>query len=263
MFKNHPDPMRMETTPERVYAVCKMIEKQPMTKEDLVKTMSLGIEHADIGRSVEVALQELNLLKLHDGYLSVSVPSDKLASPIAFRRMVSSIVFQKQESTFFMFTKWLIEQNETLFPLDKWEVMATTATTQVPNLNGINENGILGWRFWAAFLGVGYLSGSMIIPNMKTRIQDVLASNMDEWCGDNSSLRAQDFISRIEGKIPEVDFHGDCLPLAFSAGLRTLNALDFVNLETKRDTDVVRLYRVDGEPINEFSHISIKMEVFQ
>ena len=47
-------------------------------------------------------------------------------------------------------------------------------------LAALNENAVLGWRFWAAFLGLGYLSGTMIIPNMKLRLEDILATTYTE-----------------------------------------------------------------------------------
>ena len=69
MFKNHPDPMRMEPTPERVLAVCKMIEKQPMSKEELVQTMTLGGDNPDVNASINVALEELHIIDQIDGKL--------------------------------------------------------------------------------------------------------------------------------------------------------------------------------------------------
>ena len=58
----------------------------------------------------------------------------------------------------------------------------------------MNENAVLGWRFWAAFLGLGYLSGTMIIPNMKIRVQDVLATNFSKKFKFNEAIQAYDFI---------------------------------------------------------------------
>ena len=51
------------------------------------------------------------------------------------------------------------------------------------------------------------------------------------------------------------------LPLAFSAGLRTLHELGLIKLETWRDSNRVFLYSVDGDPINDFSHITVRKEV--
>ena len=79
-------------------------------------------------------------------------------------------------------------------------------------------------------------------------------------------VRADEIIPWFVAKIPEVDFtHNDSvqreLPLAFSAGLRTLHALELITLETQPDTEVVRLYFVDGDEHNMFSHITVRKEV--
>ena len=57
--------------------------------------------------------------------------------------------------------------------------------------------------------------------------------------------------------MPEVEIGGS-LPLALSAGLRTLHELGLITLETWSDSVPIMLYRVDGEPINSFTHISVK-----
>ena len=261
MFSNHPDPMRMEPTPERVFAVCKMVERQSMSKEDLVSTMALGHDSPDIGRAINVALEELHVLSLKDGKLKLVVSEDVLKSPASFRKYVSSKVFLNRESTFFLFTRWLIDQNERIFGLGKWETLATTARSESASLAGMNENAVLGWRFWAAFLGIGYLNGTMIIPNMKIRIQDVLATEFSSQFSFDTDIRARDFFDWLEAKMPEVVFHQEHLPLALSAGLRTLHALELISLHTQRDTEVVKLYGVDGDPINSFSHILVREEV--
>ena len=46
--------------------------------------------------------------------------------------------------------------------------------------------------------------------------------------------------------------------MALSAALRTLHELDMIKLETWMDSDKVMLYNVDGDPINNFSHITVK-----
>ena len=258
MFKNHPDPMRMEPTPERVLAVCKMIEKQSMSKEKLIQAMSLGADNPDINASINVALEELHIIDQIDGMLILAAPEDILKTPITFRQFISAHVFQNKESTFFRFSRWVIEQNDRIFSLGKWEVLAATARSESSALNGMGENAVLGWRFWAAFLGLGYLSGTILIPNMKVRIQDVLSTEFAKHFSFNQSIRADEFLGWISSKIPEVDYHQDYLPLAFSAGLRTLNALGLIELQVQRDTDVVRLFKVDGDPNNAFSHIIVR-----
>ena len=151
----------------------------------------------------------------------------------------------------------MIAQNERIFPMKSWEGMAKTCGSEVQELATLNENAVLGWRFWAAFLGLGYLSGTMIIPNMKLRLEDVLATTYTEKFKYNETILAQDFMLWLNTKVPEAEIGGK-LPLALSAGLRTLHEMGLIKLEIWSDSTSIMLYYVDGDPINSFTHISVK-----
>lgn len=225
MFKVNPDGMRMEPTPERVISVCRLIAHKSMTRDEVRRAMTLGSndekELDQINKSVNVALEELSIIKAQADNLVLAVDPDVIASPATFRRYVSSRVFAAKDTTFHMFTKWLISQNERIFSLKSWEGMAKTCGSEVKELSALNENAVLGWRFWAAFLGLGYLSGTMIIPNMKLRLEDILATTYTEKFRYDETILAQDFMLWLSTKLPEVEIESK-LPLALSAGLRTL-----------------------------------------
>lgn len=261
MFKVNPDGMRMEPTPERVLSVCRLVAHKSMTREEVRKAMTLGIndekELDQINKSIDVALKELSLIRAQADNLVLAVDPSVIASPTSFRRYVSSRVFSAKDTTFYMFTRWLISQNERIFSLKTWEGMAKTCGSEVKELSALNENAVLGWRFWATFLGLGYLSGTMIIPNMKLRLEDILATTYTEKFKLNETILAQDFMLWLSTKIPEVEL-GSKLPLALSAGLRTLHEVGLIRLETWSDSTPIMLYYVDGDPINSFTHISVK-----
>ena len=266
MFKTNPDGMRMESTPERVYSVCRLVAHKKMSHKELRQAMSLnqnGDKELDqINKSLAVALEELKIIKTKDNLLELAVDPSVIDSPISFRRYISNNTLLKKDTTFFLFTKWLISKNEDLFPLKSWETMAKVCASEVAELSGLSENAVLGWRFWASFLGFGYLSGTMIIPNMKIRLEDILATTFASNFKYNEAIRAADFISWLSLRMPEVDMSGK-LPLALSAGLRTLHELKKIKLETWRDSNRIFLYPVDGDPINDFSHITVTEEAGQ
>ncbi len=264
MFKSNPDSMRMEPTPERVLAVCRTVAQESISREDLRSLLTLGLagdkEVDEINKSIAVAQDELGLIQQKNNKLVFVGPKSAIETPKAFRQYVSSLVFHRKDSTFVMFTRWIIAKNDSLFAMQKWENMAEVCSKEVSELSAVNENSVLGWRFWAAFLGLGYLNGTMILPNMKTRIQDALATSYAKSFRYGEAVRAADFIIWLSNKLPEADFSGK-LPLAVSAGLRTLHELGFIKLETWQDSNRVMLFYVDGEPINEFSHITVWEEV--
>lgn len=259
MFKVNPDNMRMEPTPERVLSVCRLIAHKSMTRDEIYEAMTLGLNDStdQIRRSIDVALEELSLIKEEAGSLMLAVDPAVLSSPTSFRRYVSSRVFSAKDTTFYLFTKWVIAQNERIFSLKSWEGMAKTCGSEIKELSQMNENAGLGWRFWVSFLGLGYLSGSMIIPNMKLRLEDILATTYTEKFKFNETILAQDFMLWLSTKMPEVEI-GNKLPLALSAGLRTLHEVGLIKLETWSDSTPIMLHYVDGDPINSFTHISVK-----
>ena len=128
MFKVNPDGMRMEPTPERVLSVCRLIAHKSMTRDEVRKAMTLGIndekELDQINKSINVALEELSIIKAQADNLVLAVDPSVIASATAFRRYVSSRVFSAKDTTFHMFTKWLVSQNERIFSLKSWEGMA-------------------------------------------------------------------------------------------------------------------------------------------
>ena len=264
MFKSNPDGMRMEPTPERVISECRKNAHKSMTRDEIRTSMTLGNNDDkqidQIDKSIRVALEELSVISSKDEQLILSVDPSVIATVPAFRKYVSNKVFGLKDTTFYMFTKWLIAQNERIFALKSWEGMAKTCGSEIKELSSLNENAVLGWRFWAAFLGVGYLSGTMIIPNMKLRLQDILATSFLEKFKYNETISATEFVAWLGSKLPEVSVAGD-LPLALSAALRTLHELNLIKLETWRDSNRVKLFYVDGDPINDFSHITVKEAV--
>ena len=139
MFKNNPDGMRMEPTPERVLSVCRLVGYKKVTREELRSILTLdkmGSKELDqIDKSIAVASDELNIIRSKDNYYELAVSPEIIKTSEAFRRYVASIVFNRPNTTFFMFSKWLIEQNDKLFSMDRWEVMAKTCATEIKVTN--------------------------------------------------------------------------------------------------------------------------------
>lgn len=264
MFRKNPDGMRMEATPERVMSICRLVAQRKPTRDEMRDILTLGKdgekEIDEIDKSINVASEELGIIRMKNNYFELAVKNNVISSTEAFRRYVASKVFSQDDTTFAMFSKWIISQNDKLFSLDKWEVMAVASGEDNAELSAVDENAVLGWRFWASFLGLGYLNRTMFLPNMKIRLQDVFATSYSERFKYGETVRGTDFIDWLSSKIPEADLSNK-LPLAVSAGLRTLHELGLITLETWRDSKRVMLFFVDGDPINDFSHITVSEEV--
>lgn len=266
MFAKHPDKMRMEPTPERVLCVCQLVGQGPISKNDLVQSLSLRSVESNnqnaILPAVRVALNELGMLKMQDDKLIPAVPNEAYKTPKGFRQHVASIVFTRKDTTFYRFSKWYLSQNDRVFQFANWESTSKTAERECSELKGVGENAALGWRFWATFLGLGYLNGTVLIPNLKIRIQDILSSDFSRSFSFGEAVHARDFLVWISHFLPEVEMNPPTpLPLGLSAGLRTLHELGLIVLEARMDTERIPLFEVDGEEFNEFSHITVRKEV--
>lgn len=260
MFKVHKDGLRMEPTPERVFSVCQYVSYQSCSRSDLQNIISMFSDSAhninEITSAIRVA-EELSLLQVQDGQVSYSGPKGVLCNYISFRRYVSDRVFQQKDTTFFKVTEWYLSQNETVFNYDTWEDKAAAIVRD--GIDGISENDFLGWRFWASFLGEGYLHDRLLIPNMKVRLQDVLATKYKSTFSYEKAIQAYDIIDWLKVQIPEVTLKRDStLPLAISNALRTLYELKLISLTAQMDATRVKLYPVEGEAFNDFSHIAVK-----
>lgn len=263
MFRQAPDSMIPDPTPERVFSLCRLLAYQSMSREELVEALSLGkpskTNYSEIGAALSVAQNDLWAVRIQDGVYQLTVAPEVVQSPDQFRRFVASKAFTETSSRFVLFTRWYIAQNEGVFTINTWEARAKTAEKEVAALKGLRENDALGWRFWAAFLGIGYLSGTALIPNMKQRLADVFAAKLQPTFSYGEPILAKSFFAWLDQELPEVDLSQE-IPMAVSAGLRTLHELGAIQLESRRDTEKVFLYYVSGDQWNTISHITVKEE---
>ena len=265
MFKKNYDSMRMEPTPERVLAICRLASQRKLSHDQMKEYLTLGQlgdkEVGTVNSSLAVALDELHLLQEKNGVITYVGPDEALKSGKSFRQCVSAIIFGVKDSTFVLFSKWLINKNEELFGLSNWATIAATCSKEESKLVKLDENAVLGWRLWAAFLGLGYLSGTMFLPNMKVRLQDLLETSFPQKFPYDETIRAEEFLPWLLAKMPEIDFDKNTLPLALSSAFWTLHDLELIKLEVRQDSKRVSLYRGNGGKLNEFSLITVRKGV--
>jgi hypothetical protein len=257
LFKEHYDSMKPGPTPERVYAVIKIAEMLNTTKSEIVKAAMLydpSDNTADIKKSIDVAI-ELGVLKEEEQKLKCSFSKEQLLNITSFRRSISNIIFSRSNSTFCRVTSWYIANDDKLSNIDNWDTLAAQAVTS--GINSINDQDILGWRFWVSFLGIGYMHNKTIIPNMFVRMSDLLATSSFE---NGKRIPSSQFLEWLFTNAPECKPKKaeDNLSLTVSNALRSLHDLNYIVLENQRDAQNSKLYNIDAHPINMFSHIILK-----
>lgn len=258
MFNAHPDRCQPYATPERVYTVVKLVEKSPLTVEEITDYITLRSDNKTDRDSVALMIstaETLGLIYNSNGKYKLAVDSKCVDDMSAFRIFAAESAFSKDNTTFFKFTSWYLAQNEEVFAMSGWDERAIRATQDGVS---IDENTVLAWRFWASFLGIGYLSGTLIIPNMAVRLRDVLEGKFADRAG--KSIPADAFLQELKQYVPEAfgdDIH--VLDLGLSAGLLTLVKMDLLELKYQNDTtNRFFLYKIN-ELRDEFSDVVVKV----
>ena len=254
MFKEN-DSMRPGPTPERVLAICRLLEGNTYDRNELYKLSQLSEEATSeeaVNHSIQVA-KELNLIKEENGKYVLAADPASLETAKSFRRMVASIIFARPSSTFFKLTEWFIANSDKVLELSKFDEYAAEASKA--GLVSVSENDVLGWRFWIRFLGIAYQYNKTLIPNMNIRLEDAMSDLPKE-----THMTCSQFVLWLKQHVPEaaVSCSEGTLPLAVSNGLRTLQDEGKIEMIATKDAIRTGLYPLRGVDKNDFSDIVIK-----
>lgn len=256
MFKAN-DNMRPGPTPERVLAICRLVSLGQYTSTDLFVLSELNkdtkADDESIRRSIEAAEEVKLIHKNKDGKYELLVEKNVLASAEDFRKCIVTKIFSDKNSTFFKLTEWFIANSAMVSGINNFDDFHVVAARN--GVESISENDVLGWRFWMRFLGHAYQYNKTLIPNMKTRIQDALAT-----IEPGTRMSSVQFVQWIKTNIPEAAAacNNSLLPVAVSNGLRVLHSEGIIELISTRDAIRTSLAPLRGVEMNDFSDIIIK-----
>lgn len=254
MFKEN-DNMRPGPTPERVLAICRLLEDNSYNQAEIFTLTQLSEEttsEESLQHSIEAA-KELGLIREEHGKYTLNIHKESLQSASAFRRVIAPIIFARTNSTFFKLTEWFIANSDKVMELSKFSEYAAEASKA--GLETVTENDVLGWRFWMRYLGHAYQYNKTLIPNMKVRLEDALAGTKE-----GTQMSCTQFIIWLKEHLPEAasSCNNEGLPLAVSNGLRTLQEEGKIQLVATKDAIRIALYPLRGMELNDFSDIVIK-----
>lgn len=254
MFKEN-DNMRPGPTPERVLAICRLLEGNSYDQSKLYKLSQLSDEatsEESVYHSIEAA-KELFLIKEEDKKYALAIDPVSLESAKSFRRMIAPVIFSRTESTFFKLTEWFIANSEKVLELSKFDEYAAEASRA--GLETVTENDVLGWRFWLRFLGHAYQYSKTLIPNMNIRLEDAMTD-----IPKDTHMTCTQFVLWLKEHVPEAasSCKEGSLSLAVSNGLRTLQEEGKIQLIATKDAIRTALYPLRGVDQNDFSDIVIK-----
>jgi hypothetical protein len=238
-----------EVTPERVYALLKLVKSGQYSKDDL-RDLILPKElnkSQDEFNSVFRAAANTDLIKVNElnNIIECKVTDIEIDTVDKYRRYMSKLA-SSNNNLFIQFTSWYISQNQSVFFYKTAEEFSSRLTGQYINMD---KKLVLGWRFWASFLGYGYLHEVFLIPNMCVRISDALY--MDRLI-TNTSIGFSAFMEHITRICPEIQVVNKDLSIALSNGLRSLHDSGKIKLiYTPDSNDVWHLFRIESHEIHE------------
>ena len=240
MFK---EKMATEAIPERVYALCKIVEKGPLSTSEIRDKM----EPDFLGNSTPYfyyyknAAEELGLISISDDLISLAVDESVVKNIESMRKYINQKIEMFNSSQFYLVTNAYFEKGSDIFKEDK---NIANLAPMYANLTGmdVDVKAMRAWRFWASFLGFGYLQKMFIIPNANVFLKDIIVgTNLEK----NRKYSVSEFVEALLPKANIIisDPASTKFNYGVSNGLRALHDFGVIKMEHILDQkDIWSLY---------------------
>lgn len=238
--------------PERVFTLCKIVEKRAISSSDLKAKMEPDYlkQVSSYFSDYRTAAEELKLITMSDNIISLAVDSSVIKTTASMRKYINSILSEFQNGQFYQVTKAYFEMDSNVLNGEK--SLVDLAPIMSKQLNRpVDAMAMRAWRFWVSYLGFGYLHDMFFIPNAAEFLKDIIAMAELEK-GRRYSFG--DFMTQIR-PYSEIIINQDpanrLLNYGVSNGLRTLHDTEFIKLEHILDQeDIWNLYPLKEHQIS-------------
>lgn len=252
--------MTTPAIPERVFALCKIVEKGPITTADLRERMEPSfLNNSSVYFSdYRTAAEELKLITISDNVVSLAVEAKEIKTINAMRSYVNGMLEEFRNGQFYKVTKAYFDmENKVLTGVKNIAQWGEIFQNQFEI--SVDAMALRAWRFWATFLGFGYLQDMFFIPNADVFLKDIIERSGLE---KRKPYSMGEFIKAIcpQGNIvlqhTQVEKR---LNFGASNGLRTLNDEGYIKMEHILDfEDIWTLYPMKAHIISgTVTHITI------
>lgn len=246
------DKMVTPAIPERVYALCKVVEKEALPTAKVKERMEPSYlnQKSDYYRDYRNAAEELQLITTTDNVLSLGVGLSVLESMDTMRFYINGQLNRFREGQFYKVTKAYYDMGEIILHGEQNVANMALVMTERAGIP-VDSMAMRAWRFWAAYLGFGYLQDMFVIPNADTFLQDIIKRADFEI---NKRYPIASFLEKIR---PHADIiidpsSGKTFNFGVSNGLRTLQDAGFIKMEHIMDEkDTWNLYHINELSANE------------
>lgn len=246
------DKMATPAIPERVYALCKIVEKRPISQSELKDKMEPDFlnQSSSYFTDYRSAAEELKLITISDNMVALAVEPTVIKTTASMRQYINGILEEFQSGQFYQVTKAYFELNSEVLSGEKNVASLAPMLSQRIN-RPVDAMAMRAWRFWVSYLGLGYMQDMFMIPNAGIFLQDVI-SNAGFEKGRRYSFG--EFMSRI---LPFSKMVVDSAPAnrqinyGVSNGLRSLHDAGVIKLEHILDQeDIWNLYPLKAHVIS-------------
>ena len=230
--------------PERIFTLCKIVGKKPISNSELKEKMEPAFLHNKTSYYSDYrnAAEELKLISVSDNMISLAVDPGVIKSMDSLRQFINGKLEIFKDGEFYKVTSAYFSMGNRVLGLEQ------NVAAMAPYIS--NEIGIAvdpmqmrAWRFWVSFLGFGYLQDMFFIPNAYVFLKDLI-----DIAGLEKKKRYsfRTFIERIRPQcniIIGTNISNRELNYGVSNGLRTLHDNDYIKLEHILDQeDIWSLY---------------------
>ena len=250
MFQNK---MVTPAIPERVYILSKIVEKKAMSTSEVKEKMEPSYlnQKSSYYNDYRNAAEELQLITVTDNVLSVAVDASVLKNMDTMRSYINGQLNQFREGQFYKVTKAYFDMGEKILHGEQNVANMASLMTLKTGIT-VDSMAMRAWRFWASYLGFGYLQDMFVIPNADTFLQDIISKAEFE---KNKRYSIAGFLEKLR---PHSDIIIDSsngtkkFSFGVSNGLRTLQDAGVIRMEYILDQeDTWNLYHVDALSANE------------
>ena len=246
--------MVTEAIPKRVYSLYRIAtSKKEITRTEVQGMLEpKGIYKGSSYFSVILkAAIELRLVEIQDNIVVPLIQKDQLKNIEEFRLYAISKLESFQDEQFYKCTNAIVNMNDEVY---KYSSISDSEMLKIISRHieqQVTAPMLRGWRFWAQFLGFGYMNNMAFLPNAYTFVKGVLKLLKLE---KNKEYKIDDFVIRFNqyGKILSGNLKPDRnMNIALSSALRELHDNGEIELVYSSDAESRWVLYPSNEAFNE------------
>lgn len=246
-------------TPERVRALCQLVEYSSYTKNELLKLL----QPSAVNTSENIAAECYNfaskgnlIVENKDRKVISNMAPNAAQDPVTFRREIIRNAHQQPDLVFHRFTAWALGKGQDVMTYKSEKLVSSFFLDVTSKTKGIglsnedrnreyNTTNTKGWMNWASYLGYGFEHKGSFLVNPSLRLKEELM--FDTSLDKGKLIPFRTFMSWLALAVPELDGGiyneqvylerngSQQLSYALSTGLRSLHSQGIVVLVQTRD----------------------------